>query len=203
MSRPEGWAADRFLDEAQMRELAVLPTSQEGASAGEAPPRVARPHIRKREAYDSADLLALFNEPDFLERALMRDRFVNPEQLEQWLAGIVAARRIEIVLEWDGRCVGFGAVYAQGEHFDHCGVLMLGVSSASRGRAFGQTLLVALLQASTRCLRLKKIQLTVLTDNVPAINLYRKNGFVCEGVLRRFVRRGNRYADAYAMAFLP
>lgn len=182
--------------------MAVMPTSQAGASAAEAAPRAARHRIRKREPNDSADLLALFNEPDFLERALMRDPFADPEQLDQWLGGVVAARRIEIVLEWNGRCVGFGAVYALGEHFDHCGVLMLGVCSAARGRGFGQTILVVLMQASTRCLGLKKIQLTVLTDNVPAIHLCRKNGFACEGVLRRFVRRGDRYADAYMMALL-
>ena len=42
----------------------------------------------------------------------------------------------------------------------------------------------------------------MLADNATAIRLYERHGFEIEGRLRRYVRRGGAYADAYVMAAL-
>jgi putative acetyltransferase len=47
-----------------------------------------------------------------------------------------------------------------------------------------------------------RIELTVYTDNAPAIALYRKFGFVVEGCHRGYALRDGRYVDAFAMARL-
>ena len=49
---------------------------------------------------------------------------------------------------------------------------------------------------------LRKVQLTVFTDNAPAIRLYRSFGFEFEGLHRCFSRRGDGYVDAYSMAII-
>jgi putative acetyltransferase len=158
--------------------------------------------IRSREPKDCEGLYALFNEPGFRAAALMRDAFSSAEEVNLWLDGIVTTRRFEIVAVRDDRCVGFGAVYVHGDHFDHCGSLMLGVQEACRGQGIGSLLLKVLVTTAWREARLSKIQLTVLTNNVGAINLYRRHGFQAEGLHRRYARRGETYADAFSMALL-
>jgi L-phenylalanine/L-methionine N-acetyltransferase len=49
---------------------------------------------------------------------------------------------------------------------------------------------------------LRKVHLTVFTDNARAIRLYRAFGFEFEGLHRCFSRRGNGYVDAYSMAII-
>ncbi len=49
-------------------------------------------------------------------------------------------------------------------------------------------------------LNLKRIELTVYTDNAPAIALYKRNGFEIEGTHRDFAFRGGSFVDAHAMA---
>jgi putative acetyltransferase len=158
--------------------------------------------LRPRQPDDARDLLVLFNEPDFLETALMRDPFADAGEINAWLDGLQASRRFELVATRDGRCVAFGALYVHGEHFDHCGTLTMGVRSGFRGQGIGAALLRALLATAKRFARLAKIGLTVLVENAPAIRLYRRHGFAIEGLHRRFARRPHGFCDAYSMALL-
>lgn len=47
-----------------------------------------------------------------------------------------------------------------------------------------------------------RLELTVRCDNEPAIHLYRKNGFVVEGVKKHTMRVNGEYVDEYTMAKL-
>ena len=47
-----------------------------------------------------------------------------------------------------------------------------------------------------------RLELTVYSDNAPAIALYRKFGFEIEGTHRGFALRGGVFVDAHAMARL-
>jgi ribosomal-protein-alanine N-acetyltransferase len=49
-------------------------------------------------------------------------------------------------------------------------------------------------------LHLRKITLGVITDNVPAVELYKKLGFETEGVLRKHGYYDGRYCDSFLMA---
>lgn len=49
-------------------------------------------------------------------------------------------------------------------------------------------------------LNLKRLELTVYSDNSRAIHFYEKFGFVIEGTLRKYAFRAGAYADAHAMA---
>jgi len=49
---------------------------------------------------------------------------------------------------------------------------------------------------------LRRVELTVYTDNAPAIALYRKFGFEVEGQLREYAIRDGIYADVLSMARL-
>jgi RimJ/RimL family protein N-acetyltransferase len=83
----------------------------------------------------------------------------------------------------------------------HSGVLGIGVLDSYRGRGIGTALLETTLNAA-RNKGLTRIELFVRTDNERAIKLYRKFGFVVEGVLRKHMLIGGAYRESYLMSVL-
>ncbi len=82
----------------------------------------------------------------------------------------------------------------------HAGELGLCVHDAWHCRGIGSALLSAIIDLADRWLNVHRIELTVYTDNVAAIALYRKFGFVHEGRFVRWAFRNGEYADVFAMA---
>jgi len=69
-----------------------------------------------------------------------------------------------------------------------------------QGKGIGKAMMQAVIDLADKWLNLARIELTVFTDNEPAIALYRKFGFEIEGALRKFAFRDGEFVDAYAMA---
>ena len=165
-----------------------------------APPKGVQFCLRRAE--HAAGLFALFNERQFIWRAATRDPPANEDEVNRWLDGIITPRKFEVVAISDGKPVAFGGLYVHGELLDHCGSLMLGVCEEDQGRGVGSTLMAIFLTTAKLHANLRKVQLTVFTDNTPAIRLYRSFGFQFEGLHRCFSRRGDGYVDAYSMAVI-
>jgi putative acetyltransferase len=155
-----------------------------------------------RQSEHAAGLFALFNEPQFIEGASTRAPLANEHEVNRWLDGIIATQKFEIVAMSSAKLVGFGGLYVHGDLHDHCGSLMLGVCGSAQGRGVGSTLVAILLATAKLRANLRKVQLTVFTDNAPAIRLYRSFGFAFEGLHRCFSRRGDGFVDAYSMAII-
>jgi len=81
----------------------------------------------------------------------------------------------------------------------HSGVLGMGVASTHRGRGIGTQLLGATMYTAAGR-GLSRVELTVRSDNAPAIELYRRFGFEFEGSCRHFMVVGDQYYDALLMA---
>jgi putative acetyltransferase len=83
-------------------------------------------------------------------------------------------------------------------------VMNLGIAIASdaQGQGVGSTLMKALCDWADQWGQVLRIELTVFTDNVRAIGLYRRFGFVQEGMHRGYALRDGAYADTYSMARL-
>jgi putative acetyltransferase len=84
----------------------------------------------------------------------------------------------------------------------HVGEIGISVHDAWHRRGVGRALLKAAVDLADNWLGLTRLELTVFTDNAPAIELYKRFGFEIEGRLRRFAFRDGAYVDAYAMARL-
>ncbi|WP_017518507.1 GNAT family N-acetyltransferase [Pseudomonas nitroreducens] len=84
----------------------------------------------------------------------------------------------------------------------HAGSIGMGVAVAWQGRGIGSRLLAELLEIADNWMNLRRVELTVYSDNEPAISLYRKFGFVEEGTLRDYAYRDGEFADALSMARL-
>ena len=83
----------------------------------------------------------------------------------------------------------------------HVGVLGIGLLPPFRGQGIGRRLIEKTLDAA-RGFGLSRIELTVREDNANAIGLYKKIGFVAEGVQRNAFKVDGEYANLVMMALL-
>ena len=81
----------------------------------------------------------------------------------------------------------------------HVGHLGMGVLNAFRGQGIGQRLMETAI-AQARVLRLEKIELQVFAANKPALTLYKKLGFIEEGLRQRARLVNGVYDDILLMA---
>lgn len=83
--------------------------------------------------------------------------------------------------------------------YAHCGELGIGVVVPYRGQGIGKALMHdALNRAKEK--GLERIELSVFGENMPAIALYQKTGFVIEGKKRNAVKINGQYDDLICMA---
>jgi putative acetyltransferase len=82
----------------------------------------------------------------------------------------------------------------------HAGGIGMAVRDDWHGQGVGTALMEAAIDLADNWLNLRRLELTVFTDNAPAIHLYRKVGFVTEGTLVDYVFRDGVYVDCFTMA---
>jgi ribosomal protein S18 acetylase RimI-like enzyme len=85
--------------------------------------------------------------------------------------------------------------------YSHGGVLGIGLLPRFRGQGIGTNLIRSTL-AATRTIGLHRVELTVRQNNTRAIELYRKVGFVVEGLQRDAVQIDGLYENIVCMALL-
>jgi ribosomal protein S18 acetylase RimI-like enzyme len=87
------------------------------------------------------------------------------------------------------------------EGFRHSGTLGMGLLPEYRGQGLGERLAVEAIRSAQR-IGIERIELDVFASNARAIALYRKLGFVVEGVKRRARKLDGAYEDNVFMALV-
>ncbi|MBD0785745.1 GNAT family N-acetyltransferase [Vibrio sp. Y2-5] len=101
----------------------------------------------------------------------------------------------------DGEVVGnLGFEVCTSPRRRHVASLGMGVKDDIQGRGVGSALLATVIGLADNWLNLKRIELTVYSDNDRAINLYKKFGFAIEGESKAYAFRNGEYVSAYHMA---
>lgn len=100
----------------------------------------------------------------------------------------------------DDEVVGWCDIVRRGmEGFRHAGRMGMGVLPDYRGAGLGRRLLTETLGAA-RALGMERVDLEVFASNEAAIALYRKLGFVVEGIKKRARKLDGKYDDDLIMA---
>ncbi|WP_152224857.1 GNAT family N-acetyltransferase [Pseudomonas sp. SCB32] len=146
-------------------------------------------------------LTALYNHPA-VARQVLQMPYQAPEMWRKRLT-LDSERQVTLVALHEGEVVGSANLeqYPRARR-SHCGAIGMGVAVTWQGRGLGTRLLAELLEVADNWMGLRRIELTVYTDNQPAIALYRKFGFEVEGQLREFALRDGVHADVLSMARL-
>jgi len=82
----------------------------------------------------------------------------------------------------------------------HVASLGMGVKDNFAGKGVGSALLQTAVDLCDNWINIKRLELTVYTDNEQAVNLYKKFGFQIEGESAAFAFRDGEYVAAYHMA---
>ncbi|ALN71169.1 GNAT family N-acetyltransferase [Aureimonas sp. AU20] len=156
--------------------------------------------LRAGRPEDAEALTDLSNLPGY-RHGTMRLPYQSVSETRRWLEN-PGEGKLHIVALRGGTLVGSAGLNAMSGRRRHAAVLGMGVHDAHVNQGIGSALIGALLDSADNWLGLRRIELTVFSDNRPAIRLYEKFGFEPEGVLKDFAFRAGAYADAVMMARL-
>jgi L-phenylalanine/L-methionine N-acetyltransferase len=155
--------------------------------------------IRQFSKADNRALFELFNEDRFQHFGTGMGPFKTPEDMQAWL-NTLCTKRFEVVSAFHGDVVGFAGLYISEGRHSHVGSILLGVREKFQKRGIGSALLKILIATADIIVGLKRLQLTVFSDNDIAVQLYHKFGFEIEGRHRHFLRRDTGFVDLLTMA---
>jgi putative acetyltransferase len=157
--------------------------------------------VRAREPGDAEALAEIFGCPGVVAGTLQLP-FQSVEARKERMAK-AAPDTYSLIAELDGRVVGSLGLHVEpAPRRRHCGSIGMGVHDDFQGRGVGTALMTALVDLADCWLGLRRIELSVYTDNVPAVHLYEKFGFTIEGTARRYALRKGAFVDAFLMARL-
>ncbi|WP_425376416.1 GNAT family N-acetyltransferase [Rhizobium sullae] len=164
----------------------------------ERPPAMAGLTIRALRASDIEAVTALINLPGF-RFGTLRLPYQTVEETRKRFEN-TGPGHVSLVAELNGQVVGDAGMTRYHGRRSHVASLGMGVHDDFAGEGIGSALLAELIDTADNWLNIKRLELTVYTDNAAAIALYKKFGFEQEGVLKAFAFRAGSYADAYTMA---
>jgi putative acetyltransferase len=156
--------------------------------------------IRAAEPEDMPDLTEVWNQPraiwgtlqlPFTSLAARRKRFEARSANETVLVAVI-----------EGKVIGSLGLARYENRRAHVGSLGMAVHDAYAGRGAGSALMAAAIGQADNWLNLKRLELSVFTDNARAIALYERFGFEREGVSRAHAWRDGAYVDTLLMGRL-
>lgn len=160
--------------------------------------------IRRATTKDAAAFARIMGDPEVLPN-LMQVPFTSAELWEKRLADndVPGKADLSIVAVRGGEVVSSAGLHPAPQlRRRHAAMLGISVAREAQGQGVGRALMGALCDYADHWAHLLRIELTVFTDNERAIGLYRRFGFVEEGVLRAYALRQGAYVDTLAMARL-
>lgn len=162
--------------------------------------------IRTIRPEDAEKYLALLHQLDRETRFLLLEpgeRQTTAEETRTWIESIQRRDHSTVfVAERGGELVGF--LQANGRELRrvrHSLYLVVAIRQGYVGQGIGTRLFIAV-EAWARERRIHRLHLSVMAHNERAIALYKKMGFLIEGLHRHALVVDGEYVDEYAMAKL-
>ena len=161
--------------------------------------------IRRATPRDAAAYARIMGDPA-VYAGLMQLPYTSEEVWRARLADSCEPGKADLLLvaEVGGEVVGTSGLHPVGPSPRRRHVMMLGISVAptSQRRGVGRALMAAMCDYADHWAGVLRLELTVYTDNEPAIALYRRFGFEVEGTHRCDTLRAGRFVDSHTMARL-
>ena len=163
-----------------------------------------RVFLRAFEPNDEEVIARIENHPDSrstlfyaLPSNLLEQRDKSEKQLKDPNSVVFT-----ICLTESGQSIGQTALFRI-DWVGRMAVFYIGIAHKTNWyKGYGSEVLAIMLTYTFATLNLNRLQLHVATENVAAIKLYKKLGFIIEGTLREAMYRNGKYADFNVMGIL-
>lgn len=160
----------------------------------------------RRAVLDDAEALTALTSHPAVYPQLLQMPHGDASQWRQRLSEMFgpSSGNLLLVAEQDSGLIGAAGLHAMGSspRRRHAMGLGIHVHPDHHGRGVGTQLMHAVCDYADRWLGVLRLELTVYTDNLAAQRLYRRFGFVDEGVHRAYALRDGKFVDSLCMARL-
>lgn len=160
--------------------------------------------LRALEENDLERTLRWHNDPDLYSTLGDSFRFVSRTAEVEWLRrkSSYTPNEVNLAICLQARAEHIGNAYLREINWvARKATLHIFIGSKEhRGHGYGKHAVQLLLRHAFLDLNLNRVGLEVLADNVPAIKLYEKSGFVVEGRLRGYAFKNGEYKDVLVMS---
>jgi RimJ/RimL family protein N-acetyltransferase len=161
-------------------------------------------NFRRVHPEDSGKIVKLMKEVEKTSPYMMMEggeRKTTPEQFKTFLERIGNTSTI-LAAEESGEFIGYVMIITESTRKTcHRAYMVIGIREDWRGHGLGKSLIREGIEwAKERSLT--RLELTVVTDNKPAITLYKRMGFEIEGTKRQSLYIDGQFYDEYYMAQL-
>jgi len=161
--------------------------------------------LRRARPADAEDFVRLMGHPE-VYGGLLQLPYPDVDAWRQRLAepGAPGRTDLHLVAVHDEHVIASAGIFPASPALRRRHAMGLGISVAPpwQGQGVGTLMMGALCDYADRWLGILRLELTVYADNLRAQSLYRRFGFVDEGVHRAFALRDGVYVDTVAMARL-
>lgn len=161
--------------------------------------------LREIERRDLPVINSWRNDEELISHLGAPFRYIGPEVDDSWFEAYLKNRSSAVrCAVTDNSDIALGVVYLTSvDSVNRSAVLSVMVGGIeNRSHGVGSFAVKEMLRHAFNNLNLNRVELSVLTENVPAIRLYEKLGFVREGVKRQARFKNGRYADLAVYALL-
>jgi RimJ/RimL family protein N-acetyltransferase len=160
--------------------------------------------LRPLEMTDLATILPWHNDAELYSHLLGQFHGpVSEEACRQWLSRQVEspANSISLAIELETPARHIGNIYFRDiESISGRAEFHIFIGDKNlRGQGMGTRIVQIAVAYARAQLKLRRLYLLVLAENLPAIRVYEKAGFEKEGVLHAHVLKGGRYQDVWVM----
>ena len=133
-------------------------------------------------------------------------RDVSEDEAVRWMErhwfNAAGQQRMAICRREDGVHIGNVSLNNVDRHYRHAAFGIFIGSPGDRGRGYGRTATLLMLQHAFEVEGLHRVYLDVLVTNTPAVALYRSCGFCDEGISREAALKDERWVDLLRMSIL-
>ena len=151
--------------------------------------------------YNDTDNIVRWRNSDFVNRRFLYRAQFTPESHNSWMKTMVETKKVyQFIISCDGKDVG--STYLRDVDMKNRKA-EYGVFIGEKdylGKGVGQAATKLILKFAFEELKLHKVFLRVLNDNIGAIKSYEKSGFVQEGFFKDEIFADGRYESVIFMA---
>jgi len=147
-----------------------------------------------KQVADETDFLT-FDSGEFNKTIEEEEQIIEQHKL--------AKNQIFIIALLDKKIIGMLNVNSsKRKRLEHIGEFGMSVLKEYWNQGVGGSLLRYMINWAKKGDVINKINLKVLVENESAIRLYKRNGFILEGTLKRDIKLNNNFHDTYQMGLL-